>query len=169
MNRTNAIATRDLSEQQQQEIHTALTACYDKAEKYFNRQFVRPHLTFRRSGKNAGTAFLQQNRINLHPLLFKQNQQAFLEEVIPHEVSHLLVWTLFGRVKPHGNEWQSIMIEVFGCEAKTTHSFDIKAVTNTVAYSCDCSEHALSMRRHKSIITGTRYRCRKCNTELSQN
>lgn len=146
-----------------------LTTCYDKAEQFFNRPFVRPELSFRRSGRNAGTAFYQQNRINLHPLLFKQNRQAFLEEVIPHEVSHLLVWNLYGRVKPHGKEWQDIMTQVFGCEAKTTHSFDVKAVTNTVSYYCKCREHSLSMRRHKSIICGTKYRCRKCNSALVQS
>ncbi|WP_071979152.1 SprT family zinc-dependent metalloprotease [Alteromonas sp. RW2A1] len=161
------MASRDLTEQQRQQIQAEVESCYLKAERYFKKVFERPLLSYRRSGKNAGTAFLQQNRINIHPLLFSENQEEFIHDVIPHEVSHLLVWNLFGRTKPHGREWQSIMLEVFNRSPSTTHSFDTKGVVNTVAYRCNCSEHAISLRRHKNVLSGkAQYRCRKCSGEL---
>lgn len=145
-----------------------MDVCYRKADAYFKRQFPRPELTFRRSGKNAGTAFLQQNRINFHPILYQQNQSAFIHDVIPHEVSHLLTWQLFNKVKPHGKEWQSIMVNVFQRSPKTTHNFDVKNVVGKqFAYQCKCSSHSLSVRRHNNILRGTQYKCRKCNTVLT--
>ncbi|AMJ93998.1 hypothetical protein AVL56_06530 [Alteromonas stellipolaris] len=142
----------------------AVEGCYQRADKYFKRTFPRPALTFRRSGKNAGTAFLQQNRINLHPELFKQNEHEFIVDVIPHEVSHLLTWQLFKKVKPHGVEWQAIMIDVFHRPANATHSFDIEGVIGKqFSYACLCSSHQLTIRRHNKILKGAQYKCRKCN------
>ena len=34
-----------------------------------------------------------------------------LEEVIAHEVAHLVCWWRHGRTRPHGAEWQAIMVE----------------------------------------------------------
>ena len=163
------IATQDLTEQQRRAIADAVFACYRQAERFFNRSFPTPTITYRRSGRNAGTAFLQQNRINFHPVLFKENKEAFLRDVIPHEVSHLIVWCLYGKVRPHGREWQGVMRQVFGCEPNTTHSFEVTKHTKSVQYRCLCAVHALSVRRHNNILKGAQYRCRKCNGTLVAN
>ncbi|WP_421134749.1 SprT family zinc-dependent metalloprotease [Alteromonas sp. A079] len=147
----------------------AVHCYYLTAEQFFSQPFVRPALTFRRSGKNAGTAFLQQNRINLHPTLFKENAEAFIRTVIPHEISHLLVWTLYGRVKPHGKEWQAVMQNVFNLHPSTTHRFDVSSVTTAgYAYHCECNTHNLTTRRHNKILRGTEYRCRACGITLKR-
>ncbi|AJP43822.1 hypothetical protein EP12_09265 [Alteromonas australica] len=141
---------------------------YQRAEAYFARTFPRPTLSFRRSGRNAGTAFLQQNRINLNPILYKENQAAFLTDVIAHEISHLLVWQLFGKVAPHGIQWQTIMVKVFNVPPNTTHQFNVSDVVGeTFSYRCQCSEHALSVRRHKKIERGAQYRCKRCGETLT--
>ncbi len=99
-------------------------------------------------------------------MLFKENADAFLSDVIPHEVSHLLVWTLFGMVQPHGKEWQSVMRTVFNCSPDTTHQFDVKRVTRTFRYVCECDSYELSTRRHNNIKRGAKYKCKKCNALL---
>ena len=104
--------------------------------------------------------------MNFHPLLFKDNIDAFLSDVVPHEVSHLLVWVLFGRVQPHGKEWQSIMRSVFNCTPNATHQFDVKRVARIFHYVCDCDTYALSTRRHNNILKGAQYKCRKCQALL---
>ncbi|WDT88138.1 SprT family zinc-dependent metalloprotease [Alteromonas sp. 009811495] len=149
-------------------MQDAVFVCYERAERFFDKHFPRPSISYRRSGKNAGTAFLQQNRINFHPLLYKDNTSAFLRDVVPHEVSHLLTWQLYGKVKPHGIEWQAIMKQVFGCMPNTTHSFDIGNTTNTVKYHCLCDNYALTIRRHNKILKGTLYRCKKCSGILKR-
>ncbi len=143
--------------------------CYSVAEDYFNRHFPRPAVTFRRSGKNAGTAFLQQNRINFHPLLLRDNTDAFLGDVIPHEISHLLVWQLYGKVRPHGTEWQAVMQQVFGCAPNATHRFDTSVLgAEEFAYQCGCDTIMLSRRRHNTVLRGGQYRCRRCKELLTQ-
>lgn len=34
-----------------------------------------------------------------------------LEEVLAHEVAHLVCWWRHGRTRPHGAEWRAIMVE----------------------------------------------------------
>lgn len=43
---------------------------------------------------------LESYEIRLNPVLMMENQQAFIDEVVPHELAHLLVWKHFGRVAP---------------------------------------------------------------------
>jgi SprT protein len=51
-------------------------------------------------------------------VLLLENQQAFIDEVVPHELAHLLVWKHFGRVAPHGKEWKWMMEAVLGVPAR---------------------------------------------------
>jgi len=140
------------------------------AEQFFNCRFPLPDVSFRRSGKNAGTAFLQQNRVNFNPVLLAENKDAFFAEVIAHEVSHLLTWQKFGKVKPHGNEWQAIMREVFNCEPSTTHNFDLSGLKiRTFPYQCSCQTINLSVRRHNKVLKGMQYRCTRCGEMLTSN
>ncbi|MEW9796692.1 SprT family zinc-dependent metalloprotease [Alteromonas sp. CYL-A6] len=150
-------------------VSDKVEACYALAEHALSRTFPLPAITFRRSGKNAGTAFLQQNRINFHPVLLKENQAAFFSDVIPHEVSHLLVWQCFGKVRPHGKEWQAMMRDIFGCTPSTTHSFSTQSLgIKGFSYRCACEGTiTLSTRRHNTIQRGGKYRCGRCHTVLT--
>ncbi|MBU2977057.1 SprT family zinc-dependent metalloprotease [Alteromonas sp. C1M14] len=156
-----------VSDKDKEAVDQLVCRLYRVAQEYFNKSFPLPAVSYRRSGRNAGTAFLQQNRINLHPILFVENRQGFFDDVIPHEISHLLTYQLFGRVKPHGREWQLIMQDVFHVPAKTTHSFDLTNVqTNTMMYQCECGDVPLTLRRHNKVLRGARYLCRRCNNTL---
>lgn len=152
-----------------EDISRRVEECYQHAEKILGRFFERPNITFRRSGKNAGAAFLNQNRINLNPVLYVNNPQVFITEVIPHEISHLLVYRLFGKVKPHGKEWQSMMSQVFELEPKTTHSLDLSPLNiKSFEYVCNCRSVELSTHRHNKVLRGkVKYRCKDCGTELT--
>ncbi len=58
--------------------------------------------------------WLESYEIRLNPVLLLENSEAFIEEVVPHELAHLLVWKHFGRVAPHGKEWKWMMESVAG-------------------------------------------------------
>ena len=66
------------------------------------RNYPEPKIVYQQRGTAAGTAWLEPYEIRLNPVLMMENQQAFIEEVVPHELAHLLVWKHFGRVAPHG-------------------------------------------------------------------
>lgn len=154
----------------EQQVIKTVEKCYLIADNYFKKSFVRPIIRFNQRGKIAGCARLQTNELRFNPVLLKDNQDIFINEVIPHEVSHLLTYSLFGRVKPHGKEWQSIMIDVFKLQPHTRHQMDVSKVTGkTFLYQCQCGPVELSIRRHNKVVKGKQnYICRRCKSTLQK-
>jgi SprT protein len=145
--------------------------CYCLAEKQLKQVFPRPDINFKLRGKSAGTAHLQQNLLRFNATLLTENQDTFFNEVIPHEICHLLAHQMYGRVKPHGQEWQALMMRVFKLTPSTTHSMNTQSVEGQrFSYQCDCGPVSLSIRRHNKVVRGeTQYRCRRCKKELTLN
>lgn len=152
----------------QQTVIAKVESCIHQANRHLNQHFPLPVVNFKQRGKIAGSARLQGWEVRFNPVLLAENPQAFLDEVIPHEVAHLVVFKLFGRVRPHGREWQGVMHNVFGVAPRTTHSFDISSVQGqTFIYRCQCSEHQMTVRRHNKIVRGQAvYHCRRCGSQL---
>ena len=138
------------------------------AQDYFNRTFPIPAINYQLRGVKAGVAYLQRNEIRLNPILLQENSAQFIQQVVLHELAHLITFQMFGHVKPHGAEWQKVMNEVFHLPADTCHQFDVSNVQGqTFAYRCACQTHQLSIRRHNKIQREqTQYRCRQCQQPL---
>ncbi|WP_410013576.1 SprT family zinc-dependent metalloprotease [Sodalis sp. C49] len=153
-------------------LHQAVMSCLRaklrQAGDYFNTTFPEPLLNYQQRGTSAGTAWLDKWEIRLNPVLLLANQDSFIDEVIPHELAHLLVFRQFGRVAPHGSEWRWMMASVLHTEPRRTHGFDLATVrTNTYRYQCGCQRHELTVRRHNRIVRGESvYRCRQCGAVL---
>lgn len=152
----------------QSQVIDRVEQCIRHANQRLNKRLKVPAVNFRQRGKIAGSARLQGWEVRFNPILLEENPQAFLDEVVPHEIAHLVAFTLFGKVRPHGREWQIIMTEVFGVPARATHSFDISSVQGkTYLYRCQCSEHQLTVRRHNKVRRQQAvYQCRKCRQPL---
>ena len=137
------------------------------ANQFFNKEFTIPVMNFELHGQKAGVAYLQQNEICLNPVLLVENGAAFIQQVVPHELAHLLVYQQFGRVQPHGKEWKMMMEQVLGVPAHIYHKFSTASVAKQFSYQCDCQTHLLSVRRHNAIQRNQRsYICRNCNQPL---
>jgi len=139
-----------------------------QANTFLRRNYVEPQVCYQQRGAIAGSAWLEKNEIRLNPVLLLENQQSFIDNVIPHELAHLLVWQHFGRVAPHGKEWKWMMQTVLGVSPRRTHSFSIQSVqAKTFPYHCLCQQHQLTVRRHNRVMRGeTQYRCTRCGEQL---
>lgn len=138
------------------------------AQAHFQRDFSLPQVDYDLRGVKAGVAYLAKNSIKFNRTLLQENPTEFIRQVVPHELAHLIVYQVFGNVKPHGKEWQSVMIDVFHLPADTCHQFDVQSVQgNTFAYRCQCQTHQLTIRRHNRIVqAGAEYVCRRCKSKL---
>lgn len=135
-----------------------------RANQQLERHYPLPGVAYQQRGAAAGSAWLENYQIRLNPVLLLENQQAFVDEVVPHELAHLLVWKHFGPVAPHGKEWKWMMESVLGAPARRTHSF---ALSNTFPWRCKCRRHQLSVRRHHRALRGEAiYRCTHCGEPL---
>jgi len=156
-----------LTEQDKQALALQGEHFFIEAECFFDRAFKRPEYLFNQRGRAAGTAHLQRNLIKINPVLFMNNREAFFDQVIPHEVAHLITFQLYGKVRPHGKQWQYVMENVFKRPALTTHQLDTTEVAGKqFSYRCSCTFHQLTIRRHNKVLKGQRYLCKKCHSEL---
>lgn len=155
----------------QQSLVRTLRMNIHKSNQLLKQNYILPKLTYQQKGTTAGTAWLQNWEIRLNPIFLLENQQAFIDEVIPHELAHLLVWKKFGRVAPHGKEWRWMMESVLEISPCRTHQFDITSIpSQQFSYHCDCQQHHLSLRRHNRVLRGTsKYCCTQCGTLLQPN
>lgn len=152
----------------QQSVMRCLREKLMQANIFLQRDYALPAVLYQQRGTTAGTAWSEKYEINLNPVLLLENQQVFIDEVVPHELAHLLVWKHFGRVSPHGKEWKWMMEVVFGVPARRTHQFAVQSVqAKTFAYRCSCQQHQLTVRRHNRVLRGeTAYRCTLCGERL---
>lgn len=152
----------------QQAVMRRLRHDLAQANRILNTDHSEPKISYQQRGTTAGSAYPLSWEIRLNPLLLRENGQTFIDEVVPHELAHLLVYRTYGKVAPHGKEWQYMMEQVLNVSANRTHQFNIASVQGkTFPYRCKCQQHMLTSRRHNRIKKGeTEYRCKQCREIL---
>jgi SprT protein len=103
------------------------------------------------------------------PLLQTRPRQYILE-VVPHEVAHAVVRTLFKdrRVQSHGQEWCAVM-KHFGRPPLPQHMMvTVPARGGGHLYICECQGreglHVYSDKEHQWVLNGHIRTCLRCNT-----
>ncbi len=155
----------------QQNVMRTLREKLALAEQKLEQKFPEPSISYKQRGTTAGSAYLKEWEIRINPTLLIENTEPFIDEVVPHELAHLLVYRVFGRkgIAPHGSEWKWMMQHVLEVTASRTHNFSVSTVkSRSFTYYCACSStHELTIRRHNKIIRGeNQYLCRKCGEIL---
>ncbi|WP_222911397.1 SprT family zinc-dependent metalloprotease [Pseudomonas sp. DNDY-54] len=151
-------------------LHARVEACYLQAEAFFSRRFMRPQVSFKLRGQKAGVAHLNTNQLRFNPQLYQENREHFLKQTVAHEVAHLIAHQMFGgRIRPHGEEWRSIMRGVYELTPDRCHSYEIRGrQTSRYIYRCACDgqDFPFSPQRHALVRKGRRYFCRSCRATL---
>lgn len=157
-----------LTSEQRQQALKVVDDCLLKVKDHFKHPITPPTIMFNQRGKIAGTAHLQRNLVKLNSVLMADNFNEFLLDVIPHETAHIVVYQLYGKVRPHGLEWQNIMRDIFKRPPTVRHSMDVsKTQGQQFEYYCGCGPISLSIRRHNKVKRQEQvYRCSKCQQTL---
>ena len=141
--------------------------CFDKADAFFGNRFKRSICNLKQRGRAAGTAHLQKNELRFNHFMYQQNPVEFLDTVVPHEVAHIIVFQIYGNtVKPHGKEWQAVMLKVYGIRPSRTHTFDVPPQKQVYEYRCSCQQHQFTKQRHTRAQRGVEYICKGCRSTL---
>lgn len=153
----------------QQAVMHCLREKLQLANQKLGTDYTEPEISYQQRGTSAGSAYLQYWTIRLNSVLLQENQQKFVDEVVPHELAHLLVYRRFGQAAaPHGKEWRWMMEHVLEVSANRTHKFSVTSVQGkTYPYLCRCHSHQLTQRRHNRVMRReAEYRCRHCGEIL---
>jgi len=162
---------------------TKVEKCLLLAEQNYAQSFPYDSLLINIRGKTAGQVRYYPNLtacrpvLRFNPTLLERYEQQFIDEVVPHECAHLVVYTLYQggfnfrkKIKPHGIEWQKVMTDLYGLDPKVTHSFSVDTIPKEkFIYQCDCEGvlHHLSIVRHNKILRQqAEYRCKNCQENL---
>jgi SprT protein len=151
-------------------IEDKVNECYNKIAKVFpDINIPKLPVHFDLKGHCGGMFCHTKYRFNLE--IAKNNREHYLKQVIPHEIAHQLNRIKYGyNVKPHGREWQNIMIVVFGLTPERCHSYETQAarkVSRPYVYKCNCREFHLTSIIHNRMLQGQTRICLKCKGKLS--
>ena len=146
-----------------------LEHCYELAEQRFTKHFARPEVRLDLRGQKAGVAYLHRNLLRFNRQMYEENREHFLKHTVPHEVAHLVAHVIYGnRIRPHGREWQDLMINLYGLPADRCHNYAVVPRRSTQYwYRCGCPERMpFTPQRHALVRRGHQYQCRRCGDRL---
>lgn len=136
---------------------------------------AQPELVFDLRGQNAGEFVAHRRRyagpcIRINRELLMRYPAQMIQQVVPHEVAHYVVWATARRKSlPHGPEWRAVMA-FFGKPAEVSHRMEVKPARRVrmLPFRCGCLGEAprysrVILKRH---LRGTRYYCRRCKERL---
>lgn len=152
------------------QLRATVEQCFRRAEAYLHHRFDRPQVLLNLRGMTAALADCTRNVLRFNRSLYEHNTPDFLRVTVPHEVSHLIAYRLHGRhIAPHGVEWSMIMNKIFGLTPQRCHDYDVRpGLVAAYHYCCGCPDgHVLTTRRHRSVLRGRRYYCRRCRQPLA--
>lgn len=150
------------------EVANKIEETVSKLEQQLGRSLIRPtKIEYDLKGHTAGEAWgAHKIRLNLALLNDPRYHDRMINQTLPHEVAHCVVSQLHPLAKPHGYEWQVMMVRL-GLPPDRCHQYETQSArkrnTRKYFYNCDCeSGHAVSITIHRRITQGRKYKCREC-------
>ncbi len=120
--RFTTVVPEDLKEKTHQKILSLLSI----ASKHYEREFVPPVVEFvvPIEPTDGGVTY-EMGIVVVNPVYLVKYREAFIDEVVTHEIAHYVVYTMYGnRGGGHGHPWQETM-KLFGREPKQYHEFKL--------------------------------------------
>jgi len=153
---------------QKSEVYKRVDHFISVANEEYGHSMEGPYVRFDKRGTCGGTANSQLMELNFNAGLMLENWDEYMNQVIPHEVAHLVKARVFGSnrkgrmMSSHGGYWKQVM-RAFGLEPDRCHSMDtskfkqFKSPVRKFIYECPCcqQEVILTAVRHNRMVRGT--------------
>jgi SprT protein len=169
------ITIEPINHRQEQQVRLKTGAYIRQASRLYKLDFPIIPVFFDLKGRAAGMYKVENTKriIRYNPYLFAKYFEDNVATTVPHEAAHYVVDMLYGagRVKPHGIEWQQVMLSL-GAAPVVTGNYDMSGIPvrkqQRYTYQCACTLHQISAARHNKILRGqARYYCRNCSAALT--
>ena len=106
--------------------------------------------------------------IELNPTLYKENEDKFIEDTVPHEFAHIVAYVLY-KTMAHDANWYHV-VNTLQINTERCHSYDVSAhraaKTKSYKYSCGCKEWDVTPQRKSWMNRGKVYFCPACKGTL---
>ena len=146
---------------------------------YARRHYALSHtpldIRFEKEGRGGGSAGKTAGRyyLNFNLALARENLDEYLNQVIGHELSHIIdLWLHKDVSSHHGYEWQCIMVQCYGLVPARCHRMDTSGVSTRMSrnhvYRCSgCGrEYNLTDILHRKIQHGQYRICNDCRSGI---
>jgi len=157
------------------QIETEVEEVYKKVETIYQKSFPRIPVEFGLTGKVAGyfcckgvSGKVTSAKLKFNLGMAVDNEDEF-KSTIPHEIAHYVVRLEHGKVKPHGNIWKNVMLEL-GENPKRTHNYKVTAENHKrtpYRYTCKCGkDFYVSRIKHLRVQKKNTTYCKNCKHSL---
>lgn len=151
----------------------------------FGKDFPFPKMNYALTGRCAGRARTPRENLTIHHPrtelgmikinmeIFKNNMNSYLDRTVRHELAHLIDTYLYGRTKPHGRNWKTVMHTLGDRNPTVCHTYnmdnvEVRRLKNRYIYACDCMEHSITIIRHRRALDRIKtYVCRTCRKNIT--
>lgn len=116
-----------------QRVDEKIKACFKIAEKHYKTKFEMPEIRYDIKSWTGGFAYWQKWLLRFNLILLIENENHYIENVVPHEVAHLVNRRVNKpapgkkRLMPHGKEWKDVM-ELFKIVPHVKHTYDCSSI-----------------------------------------
>lgn len=141
----------------------------NKAISFYPSPIQVPEIAFNMKGKMPSKTNFKAGKISFNPVLLLENWDAFMLDVIPHEVAHYVSMSVWGeKIQAHGPEWCAVM-KHFAVSPHASYDFDtVNAERNQEGrhiHSCGCGVHLVSAAANEEHRKAPRH-CKDCDQEV---
>ena len=149
----------------------------DYSNEHLQIRMPETRLRYNLKGKVAGTANSNKKEIRINYVLLKENTEHYIKQTLGHEYAHLItdylyLYDLISKPTAHGREWKKVMRRL-RLKPDRCHNYDTANAGGKKQrqwkYSCKCPKPmTVSTTIHNRIKKGRRYRCNKCQTQITR-
>ena len=171
----------------QQRIQSVVNDCLNKARQTFgvDRVPLEIPIVYKTKSVAAGKAHVTFSHrlgfrpemiewcININPVLLNENIEYVVNQTVPHEVAHVVAYSVYSNaIRGHGVEWSRIM-RLFGCEPNRCHELNVSTINqlrNRKNYTIQCTCGKLleiTSNRATKMKNGKSYRHIDCGRTIN--